>query len=417
MSTARACLRFAGFLALTALSGAALALAPRQRQRLFRGWARALLRLLDIRVELRGALPPAGVALVANHLSYLDVVVIGALVDATFVAKADVAGWPGLGGLAARIGTIFIDRTRKRDLLRVLPQVEARLRAGETVVFFPEGTSSGGASVLRFRSPLFEAPARAGRPVACAALRYATRAGDPDPSQAVCWWGDMEFLPHLFGLMKLSGVTATLDLLPETYVETDRKRLSARTRAAIQRARGEAAMNGTAGLGARNAELLEQSAALVRDLDDAAFCARELRADGAGIGPQLRHCADYYRALLDGLDSGRIDYDARKRDALFEVNRAYAARELEALAERLRALDREARDRALAVKSEATVLPADADPWTRSSLRRELVVLLSHTVHHHALVRERLCARGWDPGRGLGLAPSTREHETRACAR
>ena len=69
------------------------------------------------------------------------------------------------------------------------------------------------------------------------------------------------------------------------------------------------------------------------------------------------------------------------------------------------------------MRSEAAVLPPGADAWTRSSLRRELVVLLSHTVHHHALVRERLLARGCDPGRGLGLAPSTREHETRACAR
>ena len=176
-------------------------------------------------------------------------------------------------------------------------------------------------------------------------------------------------------------------------------------------------MTGTDGLGAVSAALLEQSAALVRGLDDAAFCACEIRPDGAGIGPQLRHCADYYRALLDGLEAGRVDYDARKRDALFEVNRAWAARELESLAERLRALDRESKDRTLIVRSEAAVLPPGADPWMHSSLRRELLVLLSHTVHHHALVRERLLTRGIDPGRELGLAPSTREHETRACAR
>ena len=417
MRTARACLRFAGFVALTALAGALLVLAPRQRARLFRGWARALLRLLDVRVEARGPRPPSGVAVVANHLSYLDVVVLGSLLDATFVAKADVARWPGLGRLAARVGTIFLDRARKRDLLRAIPLVEARLRAGESVVFFPEGTSTAGREVLRFRSPLFEAPRRAGRPTVAAALRYATRDGEPDPAEAVCWWGDMEFLPHLFGLMKLSGVRATVEWLPETYRESDRKRLAARTRTAIARARGDVMTGETDGLGAVNAALLERSAALARELDDAAFCAREIRPDGAGIGPQLRHCADFYRALLDGLDSGRIDYDARKRDRLFELSRAYAARELEGLAERLRALDRESRDRALLVRSEAAVLPAGADPWTASSLRRELLVLVSHTVHHHALVRERLLARGCDPGRGFGLAPSTREHETRACAR
>src|SRR5262249_37415094 len=159
-----------------------------------------------------------------------------------------------------------------------------------------------------------------------------------------------------------------------------RKRLAARTHAAIETARGRDMRSGTDRLGEVNAALLERSAGLVRELDDAAFCARDVRPDGAGIGPQLRHCADYYRALVDGLEAGRVDYDARKRDPLFEVSRAYAARELESLAERLRALDRESVDCELVVRSEAAVLPPGADPWTRSSLRRELVVLLSHTV-------------------------------------
>src|SRR5262249_50292823 len=114
---------------------------------------------------------------------------------------------------------------------------------------------------------------------------------------------------------------------------------------------------------------------------------------------------------------GRVDYDARKRDPLFEVSRAYAARELESLAERLRALDRESVDCELIVRSEAAVLPPGADPWTRSSLRRELVVLLSHTVHHHALVPGRWLARGTAPGRGPGPAPPPRAQETCACAR
>jgi hypothetical protein len=170
-------------------------------------------------------------------------------------------------------------------------------------------------------------------------------------------------------------------------------------------------------LGDTNAALLDASAALVRELDETAFCSPEIRPGGAGIGPQLRHCADFARSLLDGLESGRIDYDARKRDPLFEVNRAYAIGELESLAERLRALDRRDGDRDLWVRSESTVLPAGVDPWSRSSLRRELLVLLSHTVHHHALVRERLCARGRDPGRHFGLAPSTAAHEAKPCAR
>jgi 1-acyl-sn-glycerol-3-phosphate acyltransferase len=238
MRVAIAALRFAGFLALTALAGACLVAtrgSARARALLLRAWSRSLLRLLGVSLEVRGTPPPRGVALVANHLSYLDIVVLGALVDAVFVAKSDVAGWPGIGALAQRIGTIFIDRTRKRDLLRVLPLLESRLRAGQTVVFFPEGTSSAGAEILRFRSSLFAAPVRMARPVACAAIHYETDASGPHASLAVCWWGDMRFVPHLFALMKLRGVRATVSFPAETLWEDDRKRLSDRAHDAIRK--------------------------------------------------------------------------------------------------------------------------------------------------------------------------------------
>lgn len=176
-------------------------------------------------------------------------------------------------------------------------------------------------------------------------------------------------------------------------------------------------MSATDRLGDANARLLEQAVALIRELHQRDFLCPSLTPGGGGIGPQLRHCADFARALLDGLLAGRVDYDARKRDPLFETSRAYAISELESLAERLRALDRGAAEIGLSVKTEAAALPQGADPWCRSSLRRELLALLSHTVHHLALVRERLRARGCDPGRGFGLAPSTREHEARTCAR
>jgi len=175
-------------------------------------------------------------------------------------------------------------------------------------------------------------------------------------------------------------------------------------------------MSAMQGIGEANARLLEQTAALVAQLDDVLFGSREVHPGGDGIGPQLRHCADFYRALLDGLEAGRVDYDARKRDPLFEANRAFAASELEALANAVRALDAVA-DRELDVRTEAAALPPGADAWCRSSLRRELFMLLSHTVHHHALVRERIRSRGVDPGAGFGMAPSTLAHGAGACAR
>ena len=231
MRTLVGCARLAAFAALTALGGVALVpCGARARRRLFRLWSRAVLRLIGVRVRAHGTAPTAPVALVANHLSYLDVLVLGACLhpDVRFVAKADVARWPAFGRLASAVGTIFIDRTRKRDLLRVLPLLESRLGAGDTVVFFPEATSSPGRELLRFRSPLFEAALRAGRPVAIAALGYETRAGDPPAATAVCWWGDMEFLPHLFGLMRLRGVEARVEFSEELLWDDDRKRLALR---------------------------------------------------------------------------------------------------------------------------------------------------------------------------------------------
>jgi 1-acyl-sn-glycerol-3-phosphate acyltransferase len=228
--------RLAGFVPLTALG--AVALVPcgaRGRRWLFRRWSRAVLRLLGVTVHVVGALPRAPIALVTNHLSYLDVPLLCALIDATFVAKADVAGWPALGPLARAVGTVFIDRSRKRDLLRVLPDLHARLAAGGSVVFFPEATSSRGSEVLRFRSPLFEAPLRAGRPVMVAALHYQTRAGDPPASTGVCWWGDMDFASHLWALMRLRGITATVELGSETLWEDDRKRLARRAHEATSK--------------------------------------------------------------------------------------------------------------------------------------------------------------------------------------
>lgn len=207
----------------------------RLRLALFHHWSRGAARIVGLRIERTGAPPDGPFFLVANHLSYLDVVVLGASLRATFVAKADVAGWPLVGWLCGSVGTVFIDRTRKRDLLRVLPILEERLRAGGGVVVFPEGTTSDGSGVLEFRSPLFAAAVRSGLPAHVATLTYETPRHAPHPSQAVCWWGDMEFLPHLLGLLRLENSTARLAFARHPMPETERKRLARSTQSEIVR--------------------------------------------------------------------------------------------------------------------------------------------------------------------------------------
>jgi 1-acyl-sn-glycerol-3-phosphate acyltransferase len=138
-----------------------------------------------------------------------------------------------LGWITAVLGTVYLDRSDRRDIPRILAAVERALSEGRGVIFFPEGTSSSGAGVEPFRSPFLALPARGGHPVHAAALSYRTDPGDPPAHLAVCWWGDMEFIPHLLSLMRLRRVEATLDFCPEPFRAEDRKLLAEQLRAAI----------------------------------------------------------------------------------------------------------------------------------------------------------------------------------------
>ena len=174
--------------AWTAAIGAAwLAVSPWLGPRLRTAWAahltgayaRGTLRILGIRLRVFG-LPPRGPAfLAANHLGYLDVLAIAAVLPCAFVAKAEVAGWPVFGALAAWSGTLFIDRNSRADVARVNRRIRARLAEGGTLALFPEGTSGDGVCLAPFRSSLLESPASLGMPVHYAALRYRAPAGAP----------------------------------------------------------------------------------------------------------------------------------------------------------------------------------------------------------------------------------------------
>jgi 1-acyl-sn-glycerol-3-phosphate acyltransferase len=143
------------------------------------------------------ALPPGLV--VSNHLSYLDIVTFGSIAPCVMVSKSEVASWPVIGFFARMAGTIFIDRTRRSDLVRVNAEIEAALAEGLTVVLFPEGTSSDGREVLPLKPSVLEPVASTARPVTAAALSYF--AEDASVADEVCYWRDMTFFPHLLNLM------------------------------------------------------------------------------------------------------------------------------------------------------------------------------------------------------------------------
>jgi len=207
---------------------------PRARARwrmlVFRSWSLTVLPVLGVRVDVEGTPPEPPFLLVTNHLSYLDIPVIGSQVGAIFVAKSEISSWPGLGLMCRSINTIFVDRNLRRDLQRVMGDIDREMEHGMGVVLFPEGTSSRGAGVLPFRPSLLEVAARSDTPVSYATLSYHTPEGEPPAHLSVCWWGGMDFSPHALGLARLSGVQAKIRFGGERIHDVDRKELARRLR-------------------------------------------------------------------------------------------------------------------------------------------------------------------------------------------
>ncbi len=197
-------------------------------------WARGVLRLLGIKLVLKGQLPEGQIFLVSNHLSYVDIFVFSSVLNGVYVAKSEVANWPLIGRLAQTVGTIFIDRSKRSDLVKVHGVLNAEWSFGQSVIAFPEGTSSDGHMVLPLKPGLLEFPAARGLPVHYATVSYRVDGCLERAASAVCWWGDMTFPKHFFALMGLSGIQGTLNFGVFPVQSCDRKQLAARLRREMQ---------------------------------------------------------------------------------------------------------------------------------------------------------------------------------------
>jgi 1-acyl-sn-glycerol-3-phosphate acyltransferase len=189
-------------------------------------WARLLLPLFGVRVRRTGRVPAAGTMVVANHLSYLDILCLASCYRGLFLSKAEVAGWPGIGLLARAVGTLFIDRDQSRDTGRVNGELAAWLRAGLRITWFPEAGTSSGLTVAGFKSSLFQAAVLAEVPCVPATLSVATP-GSPYPaSRTVCWYGSTPFTGHFLRLLSLPCVEVTIHFGDATVPTRDRKQLA-----------------------------------------------------------------------------------------------------------------------------------------------------------------------------------------------
>ncbi|MCP3979311.1 MAG: DinB family protein [bacterium] len=156
---------------------------------------------------------------------------------------------------------------------------------------------------------------------------------------------------------------------------------------------------------------LKQGCDLLRRLDDGLFSRQAPGPFRGGVGGQFRHCLDFYRSFLDGIGAGRVDYSARGRDRRTETDRDHAIAVTEGLIEGLLALTPAHAETPLDVKPELSEREDLA--WSRSTVQRELQFLVSHTIHHYALIVALLIGEGFDLGdefADFGVAPSTLGH-------
>lgn len=214
-----------------------LVAAPR-RLTLRRRWSQRLLAILGIRVSLRGAGIQPSSLLVANHVSWIDVFVINAIQPASFVSKDDVRRWPLIGWLAARNGTLFLQRGSRRQAHVMSEAVGAVLRAGGNVAVFPEGTTTEGHSVRHFHAALLQPAIDAGRPVQPLALRYRNPSGGYCPAPAyvgeTSLWQSMKAIaaePAIVAAVDVMAPIASTDGSRRALAEAARRPIAARIEA------------------------------------------------------------------------------------------------------------------------------------------------------------------------------------------
>lgn len=235
MRIIRLTLRLGGFfLALAVLVPPQLLLmfVPKWRAYIPLIFFRTMLKLIGVRLAITGPMPKPGTLLAANHMSWFDIVVIGAVMPLSFIAKSEVKSWPLFGQLARLQNTVFVDRRRGRHAMAETDHLAARLTRGDTIVLFAEGTSTDGLRVLPFKSMFFAAVEnRADVPVQAMTMAYARlhdMAMGRRQRMAYGWIGDMTLLPHFFFM--LAGPPLTVELVfhrpIETTLDWDRKQLA-----------------------------------------------------------------------------------------------------------------------------------------------------------------------------------------------
>jgi 1-acyl-sn-glycerol-3-phosphate acyltransferase len=210
-----------------------------QKEERIMAWALVLLELIAIKLEVKGQPPERGpVLLAANHISWLDMVVLMASCPNRFVAKAEVRHWPLVGRLADAAGTLFVTRESARDAVRVVHQMAECLKTGDVLTIFPEGTTSNGVQLLPFHANLFQAAISADAAVQPVALQFSDIASG-QTSLAPCYIVDDSLLQSIWRTLCAAPLCAVISFgEPQRPLGRDRRALARDTQAAVSALRG-----------------------------------------------------------------------------------------------------------------------------------------------------------------------------------
>jgi len=183
-----------------------------EQRRAVQQWAQGVLCIMGIGLQVHGRAHTGPVLLVANHISWLDIVVMLAAQYCRFVAKSELKAWPLIGPLATAAGTLYIERASSRDALRVVHHMAERLQAGDVLAVFPEGTTGDGVHVLPFHANLLQAAIAAQAPAQAVGLRFVDAWGQP--SFAPCYIGDDTFLGSVWRTLCARGLVVHVAFAP-----------------------------------------------------------------------------------------------------------------------------------------------------------------------------------------------------------
>jgi len=245
MTALRAGVKLLGFIAMTLpglpVQQALIAVSQTGARRFPHLYHRAVAWWLDIKLTIIGEPVHGKACLIAcNHVSWMDIIVLSALTPLSFIAKKEVNSWPGFGLLARLQRTVFIDRDRRQSTGSSRDEIQERLKAGETLVLFAEGTSSDGFRVLAFKSAYFAAAESADVVVQPVTLVYRGHWGVPMMRRRrpfFAWYGDMDMGPHLWQALAQGPIE--VDVIchkPLTLAEAgNRKALARQAEEAVRR--------------------------------------------------------------------------------------------------------------------------------------------------------------------------------------